>query len=122
MKRLLFPFAVLSAKSVTGAATYVQDQGSTAYTDVRTFDNIGYHFRCVSGTPDGEFKVEGSNDASNWVDLGLTGLSITSGVFTGSVRDALASINQFPFAYIRAKYVNASGSGVVTVIVSGKGV
>lgn len=132
MKRTLLPFAVLNGKAVSSTTTYIQDQGFTPYTDARYIDNLGYQFRVDSGTPTGQFYVEATNvadpndsakassTAADWVDLGLSGLSIASGVFAGSVASALASLNQLPFAFVRVKYVNASGSGVVSAFVSGK--
>lgn len=123
MKRALYPFAVLDGKAVSSTNTYVQDKGGTVgYTDVRHLDNIGFQFNVDSGDTAGEFFVEASNDLVNWVDLEVTSLATTAGEFSAGITSAVRSIVDCPYAYVRVKYTNATGTGVVSVYVSGKAI
>lgn len=63
-----------------------------------------------TGTPTGTLTVEVSNSGENWVNLGV---SITGPA--GSANQAFVSMVGLPFAAMRFKYVNASGSGALTV-------
>ena len=85
-----------------------------------------------SGTPDGSFKVQASNDheevnqggvavvtiPGSWVDIPLS-TTITA---TGSADDAQIALNQIPGPYVRVVYTASSGTGSLNCFVSGKGI
>lgn len=79
-------------------------------------DNIGLQF-IWTGTPNGSFFIDGSNDNATWGPLS----GGAAGTASGSAGDLEANVNQFPFKYIRARYVNSSSSGTLNVYMFGKG-
>lgn len=84
--------------------------------DMSKMDNIGAEVNWT-GTPTGTITVYGSNSGANWYSL------FGSGVLTqpaGSASGYLINFNQYSYKYIMFKYVNASGSGSLTVYLQSK--
>lgn len=76
--------------------------------EVGRMDNIGLEFNWT-GSPVGSLSVWASNSGKNFFDLGISFLNPA-----GSASGFLLNLNQFPYKYFYIKYVNASGSGVLT--------
>ena len=93
------------ALPVTGANTYTSQR-----TDINQRQNIALMIS-FTGTMAGTLSVEVSNDGEIWTDLTFnpvltqpTGADLTYGV----------NMNGLAFYFLRTKYVNTSGDGVLT--------
>ena len=74
-------------------------------------DNIGLEVT-YTGTPTGTFSVMVSNSGINFYALTFSpALTQPAGSGGGYAID----LNQFPFQFIMLQYVNASGTGTLTV-------
>lgn len=74
-------------------------------------DNIGLEVTWT-GTPTGTFTVNVSNSGISFYALTFSpALAQPAGSASGYAID----LNQIPFKYIMLKYINASGSGVLSV-------
>lgn len=114
--------------------------GTDALTSVVTGiiyrDSVSYQF-VWTGTPTGTFSLQGSNDynpgtpqsggvqdgpanSGTWTAIALSSTPAAS----GSAGNALVNLNQLGFAFIRAVYTNASGTGVLngTVVTKSLGI
>lgn len=69
-----------------------------------------------TGSPVGTLKLQISNDNSNWTDYTNSSVSVTT---SGNFLWNLVSVG---FQYVRVVYTKSSGTGSLTVTVSGKGV
>ncbi len=110
----------MSAKAVLPVYQTITDQDMTTsvtslVTDVGSVDNIGIQ-ATFTGTPDGEFFIEGSVNNTTWVPLDFDTPILASG--TGD--DFIFSIRQFPYPKIRLRYVATSGSGTLNAWVFAK--
>jgi len=72
-----------------------------------------------TGTPTGVIKLQGSNDENTWTDLVELNTKIIQPA--GSAGDLLIDLNQLSFKFLRVKYTNASGSGVLNIEAHNKG-
>lgn len=72
-----------------------------------------------TGTPNGTISLQGSNDNSNWNDLDDINSQINQP--SGSGGSLLLDIDRLSFAFLRVKYVNSSGSGVLNITAHHKG-
>lgn len=79
--------------------------------DISRMDNLGLEVSW-SGTPTGVFSVQVSNSGINFNALTFNP-AITQP--SGSAAGCAIDLNQLPFKYLMLKYVNASGSGLLTV-------
>ena len=118
IKNFLGPFTVLTSTTMSGSLT-------SSVTDIRYLDQVSIAI-AASGNATGAFSVQGSLDyykdgsvvnTGTWVSLALT----PSPALTGS-GNILIDMNLLSFPYIRTTYLNAGGSGSLSVMVSGKGV
>lgn len=66
-----------------------------------------------TGSPTGTLVVEGSNDGTNFVTVDTNSL-------TGSAGQKLVEKDRAHWRYIRVSYTFSSGTGSLTVYVSGK--
>lgn len=112
-KKLLTPFTQFAAHAVTGTNTY-----SSPITDVRNLDNIGIQLSWT-GTPTGNFSVLGSNDGTNFFALTFSP-TITQPAGASGISGV--NITQFPFFFIQLQYVNVSGSGTISALMTCKDV
>ncbi len=108
---------------------------TSSITAIEFLDNLSYQFDWTS-SPVGTFSVEISNNynqdsqgnvlvTGTWVPVMLTyytgGVWVTSPTVSTSVGTPIyIDITQTSAPWIRCKYTNASGSGVLNVTISGK--
>ena len=100
-------------KNVIDYPKFFEDEAMTgnlvSETNVLYTDNIGIQL-VFTGTPTGEFFVDGSNDEENWsTQVFLEGDILAS----GAAGNHLLSLQGYPFKYIRVRYVFSSGSGTL---------
>lgn len=69
-----------------------------------------------TGTPNGTFKLQISNDNTNWSDYTGSDYAITT---AGNVAWNVSNIG---FNYLRVVYTRSSGTGSCSITISGKGV
>lgn len=121
-KNILVPFQIVTSGSMAGNLT-------SAVTDITKIDNVGIQL-IFTGTPTGEFFVDGSlnyspanngaklANAGDWVAIDLP----SSALAAGSASSILLDLNQLSFPNIRVRYVRSSGTGTLNAYISGKGV
>lgn len=110
-KKTLPAYDLFNAKAVTGTNTYTTDTSTVA-----NFDNIGLQVSFV-GTMAGTLTIEVSNDDENYDALTFSpALTQPAG---GDVKYAV-NLKQLPWQYMHVKYVNATGSGTLTVSIFAK--
>lgn len=100
-----------NATAVSGTTTYHSDA-----TDINQLHNAGLDVT-FTGTMTGTFTVECCNDNVNFKSLTF---SPSLAQPTGSSTSYLVDLNQVPWQYLRVSYVNASGSGTITCILTTK--
>lgn len=115
------PFDVFAAVAVSGTTVY-----RSLKTSVKLVKDSSYTLEWT-GTPAGTFVVQVSNRPSTglsdstdtgWVTLTLDrAITQPAGAASGDAVD-LAGL---PYAWVRLKYTNASGSGNITAYVTAKG-
>ncbi len=105
------PYKQFNATAVSSTTTY-----HSASTDINQLANIGLDVR-FAGTMAGTLTVECSND-----NITFTALTFNPAISqpAGSNLNLLIDLNQVPFRYVRTSYVNASGSGTLTSLLSAK--
>ncbi len=109
----------LPQKSPTGSAPSGTLSGTMATTatiysqilDVSKIDNMGLEVTWT-GTPTGTFSVMVSNSGINFYALTFNPVLAQP---AGSASGYAVNLNQLPFRYIMLQYVNASGTGTLTV-------
>lgn len=79
--------------------------------DVSKMDNIGLEINWT-GTPTGTITINGSNSGVNFYPLTFSPILTQP---SGSSGGYLIDLSGYPFKYIMIKYVNASGSGSISV-------
>ncbi len=104
-------FTQFSSQAVTGTNTY-----TSSPTNINQQHNIGIQVN-FTGTMSGTFSVICSNDGVNYTDLTFNP-AITQP--SGSNLGYLISCQQVPFYYLAVQYVNSSGSGTLTSILTSK--
>lgn len=107
-----------------GTAVTAVQTAYSAPTDVSRCGDSGYQL-AWTGTPTGVFTVQVSNrdrpvltSDAEWSTLAL---AIPIVQPAGSAGADYVDLALMPFHWVRLKYVNASGTGVVFAYVSGKG-
>lgn len=96
---------------MTGTA--VVNGSSMDVTDVSAFS---FHF-VWSGTPSGSFRIEASNDGTNFVDMGITIADAAGAMDLGG---RLVDITKSAVAFVRPAYTNAASTGVLQCYFCGK--
>lgn len=109
MKTVLNPYVSLSNGDMTMNPLVSQT------TDVRYLDNIAVQLSWT-GTPTGAFYVDGSLDQKTWNPISVS----PSPTATGAADTWLMNLSELAFPFIRIRYVPSSGSGSLTVTISGK--
>jgi hypothetical protein len=105
--------------AVSGAQTH-----TTPPSNLDLYDNVSYQV-VWTGTPVGTIQVDVSNDYNPQLNTG-TWTDITAQLTpppvnpSGSAGNHAIDLHQLPFAYVRLRYVHASGSGQVTVTYKAK--
>lgn len=104
----------------SGTLTGAMASTNTIYSniiDVSRFDNLGLDLSWT-GTPTGTLSVIGSVGGASWFTI--TGFDPPITQPAGSADKTGVSMNQYPWKYIMLKYVNASGTGVLSALMQGK--
>ncbi len=110
-KKTLPTFFPFQAQAVTGTNNYPSPS-----TFIANLDNIGAQV-IFTGTMTGTLVVEVSNDNTNFDSLTFDPVLDQP---SGSALHFGIDLNQLPWPYLRFSYLNASGSGVLTVSIFGK--
>lgn len=110
-KKVLPAYDLFNAIAVASTTTY-----TTTTSTVANYDNIGLQIKFV-GTMAGTLSVEVSNDGTNFDALTFTP-SLTQPA--GSDTKYAINLKQLPWQFMHVKYVNASGSGTLTVSIFAK--
>jgi hypothetical protein len=97
---------LLSAVTTTGAGAAADDVDKA----LRTYQAYG---QTTAGSGAATIKVQGSNDNTNWVDLGTITLTLT----TTTVSDGFAS--NAPWKYVRGNVTALSGTGAAVTLMVG---
>lgn len=109
-KNILPVYSLFDSATMTGT-----DVLTSSSVGVNYLDNVAIDLRWT-GTPTGTFVVESSLDDSIWSELDF-GSPISA---SGAAGDHQIYINQAPFYYLRVKYTNASGNGLLAGKINGK--
>lgn len=86
--------------------------------DISNFDNVGLEVTWT-GTPTGTISVLASNGGTNYYALTFNPILAQP---AGSAGGYLIDLNQVPFTKVEVQYVNASGSGLLSVYLNSKDV
>lgn len=116
-KDALGPIHIITNGAMTGTAVL-----TSTVVPLQFFDNAGVQ-AVWTGTPNGTFSFEVSNDYNaNTGNTGTwTAYTITpTPAATGAAGDAFIDINQTGGAYCRVKYTNTSSTGTLNVFLMGK--
>lgn len=103
-----------SGSTPSGLLAGVMTGTSTIYSNIieqSRMDNIGLEVTWT-GTPTGTFSVLVSNSGINFYPLTFNPVL---GQPAGSASGYAVNLNQIPFKYVMLQYVNASGTGTLTV-------
>lgn len=98
----------------SGISSGTMSSTNTIYSNIiekSRMDNVGLEVT-YTGTPTGTFSVWVSNSGINFYALTFDPALAQP---AGSAGGYAVNLNQLPFKYVFLKYVNASGSGVLTV-------
>lgn len=98
------PFTINNASTTTTVAV---DASQLAYVSASAVFS--------DGTAAGSFKLQGSNDGSNWLVLPNTAQTVASGAAT------LIPITQVAYRWIRAAFVSTGGAGTIAVQIHAQG-
>lgn len=104
-------FTQFNAQAVSGTTTY-----NSPITDINQQHNIGLDIR-FTGTMTGTLTVNCSNDGVVFNSLTFNPALAQP---AGSNLSYLIDLNQVPFKFLQVSYVNSSGSGTLTSILSSK--
>ncbi len=99
------PSGVLTGTMATTATIY------SNIIEISRMDNVGLEV-AWTGTPTGVISILASNSGINFPALTFDPVLAQP---AGSASSYLINLNQIPFKYICVKYVNASGTGVLSV-------
>jgi hypothetical protein len=108
LKNIIKPYKLVDAESMGADIT-------SNSVDVKYSDNIGVQL-VWTGSPVGNFYVQGTIDGSTWTALDF-GTIPTSG---GAAGDHLLNMNNLPYQKIRVFFDRTSGTGSLTAWVMAK--
>ncbi len=107
-KKLLYPYSLVTNGVMTGTAVI-----TSPAVDVLNFDNHGLQVHWT-GTPTGNFEVQVSNDGTTYDTLTFEPLLAQP---AGSASGYAVNLNQISWKWLRVRYTNASGTGVLNVTI-----
>jgi hypothetical protein len=110
LKNVLTPYRLVNAESMGADVT------SSSF-DITYTDNIGIQL-IFTGTPTGNFYVQGTIDESNWSNLSFDATPTAAGA--GDTH--LLNISLAPYKKLRVFYDRTSGTGSLTVYVMAKSI
>lgn len=88
----------------------------TASSSVNISSVSGYSVHMIwTGTPTGTLSIKGSNDNSNFPLV----TSVSTG---GTAGQSLTNIEKAHYNFVRVEYTHSSGTGDLTVYISGKNI
>lgn len=107
------PIPSVNGSAPSGVAAGIMTGTNTIYSqiiDVSRMDN-GHMLVSWTGTPTGNITIYTSDIADQWPSLSVAGMAQPIGT------DGYLGVNftQFGFKYLMLKYVNSSGSGLLSV-------
>lgn len=122
-KNELLKEVLFAAASMTGTSTL-----TSPVINNRFLDNLGIQFH-FTGTPTGTFQVQVSADhaqdaqgnvtiVGNWIPITLSPAPVAA----GAPDDIYIDLNQLSAPWVRAVYVNASGTGSLDAWATAKSV
>lgn len=109
VKAVITPYPVITNGDMSGTLTSLA-------TDVLSCDNIAYQV-VYTGSPVGDFAIEGTVNGTNWEPLDLGNPSPEA---SGSSGSFVVSLKGIPYAKLRLVYTATSGTGNLSVWVMGK--
>ena len=108
LKNVIKPKHLVIAGSMSGDIT-------SDPVDVLYSDNVGVQL-VFTGTPTGNFYVQGTIDGSTWTALDFGTIPTAA----GAAGDHLLNMNNLPYQQIRVFYDRSSGTGTLDVYVMAK--
>ena len=108
----IFNKKVIDAGVMTGTTVL-----TSTVCEVQTLDNLGIQFVWTGSTVSGTLACQASNDKVTFSTFTVTLPTISA----SNGGNGIASIVDFPYKFIRFTYTNSSGTGVLNVVVNGKG-
>jgi len=110
-RQVLTPTSILAAGDMSLASL------TSSIISIQRIDNVAVQLTWT-GNAVGTFAVQVSNDQSGWSALDTSGAPSISGT-AGTI---MLDLNLTSAPYLRVVYTRTSGTGALTVIVSGKGI
>lgn len=113
------PFRPSQTINLSGVVTGAMASTNTIYSNVQAIPqqhNVGLEVTWT-GTPTGVISIFASESGNNFYPLTFNPVLAQP---AGSAGGYLIDLNQVPFRYIAVQYVNASGTGVLTVWIGQK--
>jgi hypothetical protein len=93
----------------TAGANLATASTTSSVSEVLNLDNIGIVVNWAGSSPVGALTIQASNDQLTWVSLDF-GSTID---ISGDSGSHIIDIAQLPYAYLRAVYTKASGTGTL---------
>jgi len=92
-----------------------QSLSSTVSSDIVDLaETLGYAIHAIwTGAPVGDISVQGGNDGINFVEID----SVATGGVSGQ---HLLNVEKHHYRYVRIQYISTSGTGSLTLYISGK--
>lgn len=109
-RRYINPFNVISSGDMSGSIT-------GAEVSIRDVDDIAIVYSWNGTAPVGEVKVYVQNGSSPWTLLGISPAAVVGGA-SGANNIMITNVS---FEKIRVDYVRTSGTGSLSVVLTGKG-
>lgn len=110
--KLFGPSNIFNAQAVTGSTNY-----RSAVIDMLCMDVAALELQW-SGNPVGTLSVDGSINGVTWYP---TGTAVNNPTGAAASDNSLINLSGIGYRYLSLSYINSSGSGVLTVTATAKG-